>query len=206
MCIDLVTTSLFEPRYTIPDGVVRNSRSAESKISKAVRNFFLVCTAVSGIAFAVTGAAGALTTCLILGTITFCLYFPSNSSSSYSYNSTRRVATSFFDPPPVTVVRRNEYVQPPTVFVERPRHHHRNRGHFELPVDAFIPTAAQPVDLYERHQVGNQRRQEHRQQVQQEAAPVDLFARHPVGGRVVQEEFVQQDGIDPFERHPVGNG
>lgn len=191
MCIERVTTDFIGVPVLGLSPLQNRPRSSESRVFQVIRNFFLGCTAVSGIAFAVTGWPGALTACILFGAISFSLIFP---SSGY----TVRTRTLFDGPVFMPEPRRRE---PTVVVVDDPfaRHNVRDERRNRREVVQEVRVA----DPFERHIVRDERPA--RREVVQEARVVaDPFERHVVGGG--QGAYNTAQEFDPFERHQVGKG
>lgn len=164
MCIERVTTDFIGVPVLGLSPLQNRPRSSESRVFQVIRNFFLGCTAVSGIAFAVTGWPGALTACILFGAISFSLIFP---SSGY----TVRTRTLFDGPVFMPEPRRREST---VVVVDDPfaRHNVRDERRNRREVVQEVRVVADP---FERHVVGGG------QGAYNAAQEFDPFERHQVG-------------------------
>jgi len=191
-----------EDRYFVPGHFVQNPNvvqpsSSESKIYKAVCQFFLACTAISGVAFLLTISPEMCAASVILGLITLCLYCPDTIRTTVDVMVTSAKVFTVFDRPTYYSTRRDfmprreVIVREVPVFVDRPVERPRDRRNhpYEIPVDAF--NVAPTPQYQERHERDSATRPVYQPPVQPQVEEIlDPQARHSVGGR---NERVQDD-------------
>lgn len=199
MCCFPVQDRIFVPGHYEQNPHVLQPSSSESKVYKAVCQFFLACTAISGVAFLLTVSPELCATSVVLGLITLCLYCPDAIRATFDVMYTSAKVFTILDRPTHYSYRR-DYIRRPEVivrevpvFVDRPIERPRDRRNqqYEIPVDAFNVS---PTPQYqERHVRDSAPRQA--PVVQPQPEPLDPQARHSVGGRNAES----QD--DLFARH-----
>ena len=139
MCLEGVPTWFFRSENSCQPTIQIKSRHPNSKVRNTASLFFLTCTAISGMAFAVSGAAIALGCTFILGTITLACFFPDAcTTNSVAVRNLRRASYPITSPPTYSFYHPFRQ-RPPVVEI----HHHRSQ-----------PNGIPRVDPFERIPVG----------------------------------------------------